>query len=405
MNSSVNKNQVILTILLIFSISYSIHTYIMYKEKKDDIHYISSDIKQKLDNLYDEISLSMLQTQLKQRTKFMLEKQKKLEKLQAFKDKDQQQLQKLFKIHYETLKEQIGGFNIMHFYDRDGISILRMHNTAKSGDDLKEFRSCVDSVVKNPRSCSFFEVGLQGLAYRNITPVYLKNELIGFFEIGVKPTMLISKIKKVFGLNAYFFINDKFVPKNMDRNINTLKTDKYTLCQFCSKKDQFITDNIEKINLNNTENKNIEYNDKTYSLVSKKIYDAQSNNIGELVFFQDITLLQHQLIKLLINSLIIYILSVVIIYFILTKYISTIFNILTRARYLLDNTNDAVYVVRLKDASIVDVNDRASLMMGFTRNELLSKTVFDIRESIPGSKQLNWEEHVRELKLNHFLTS
>lgn len=75
-------------------------------------------------------------------------------------------------MHYKTLKDQIKGFQIMHLYDKDGISVLRMHNIKKSGDDLTKIRSCVSSLVKNPRACSFFEVGTEGLAYRYTTPIY-----------------------------------------------------------------------------------------------------------------------------------------------------------------------------------------------------------------------------------------
>ena len=405
MNTNVNENQVILTILMIFTISYSIHTYIMYKEKKADIHYVTSEIKQKIDNLYDEISNTMLQTQLKKRTKFILEKQKKEEKLQAFKDKNKDKLQKLFQLHYNTLKEQINGFNIMHFYDRDGISILRMHNSEKYGDDLKIIRSHVASVVQNPRTYSFYEVGIQGLAYRNITPVYFKNELIGFFEIGIRPKTLLQKIKRVFGLNSYFFVKNEYIPKNIDKNLYALKTDGYTLCHLFLKQDKFITENIKNLNFNKKMKQKLQHNGKLYSIISKDIYDINNKTFAQLILFQDNTLLQKQLQRLLINSLIIYVVSMILIYFLLKKYISAIFYKLNRARYLLDNTNDAVYVIRLRDALIVDVNERASLMMGYKKNELLSKSIFEIRESMPKDEPLNWEEYTRDLKLKHFLTS
>ena len=293
----------------------------------------------------------------------------------------------------------------MHFYDRDGISILRMHNTSKSGDDLKKFRRSVASVVKNPRASSFFEIGLQGLAYRYITPVYFKNELIGFFEIGIKPKLLLKKIKKVFGLNSYFFIKDEYIPQDMDRNIHTIKIDNYTLCQLCSQKDAFIQSYINDFKLNNTFEEYVTYDGNSYSSNIKKIYDLQGNHIGNLVFFHNVTSIQKQLQKLLLNAFIIYMISIVLIYFILKKYISTVFYKLNRAKYLLDNTNDALYVVRLKDAAIVDINERASLMIGYEKSELLSKKVFDIREPMPGSSPLKWEDHIRELKLKHFLTS
>jgi len=403
MNSSVNKNNVIVVILFIFSIVFVTFTYISYVDKKEDLKFIEKNIQIRINNLYEEISDSMLKTQLKSRSNFILNKYKKNEKLKAFKAKDKDKLHKLFKMHFETLKDQIKGFEIMQFITPDGKSLLRVHDAKRYGDDLSKIRPCITSIIKSPRVCSFFEVGINGLAYRHITPVYFENELLGFMELGVKPSLLMDKIKSVFRLKGYFFIKEDTIPKDFIKTKNNLFSKGYYVCQFCSKKDKFIIDNIKNIDIDNKENNTLKYNNNTYTIIKKDIFDAQSTTIGKIVFFQDVTLFETQIKQLIIKSIIIFIVTSIIIFFILNRYINKIFKKLNKARYLLDNTNDAVYVINLNNETVVDINERASLMLGYSKSELLRKKLSQIREPINNNKE-NWEEFVRKLKLKHFIT-
>ena len=403
MNTKVNKTQVVATILLIFIVTFGIFIFISYQDKKDDINYVQSNIKSRIDNLYDEVFNSMLKRQIEFRTKFVLNF-KKEEKLKAFKAKDRDKLKQLFTVHYDTLKEQIKGFKVMHLYDRDGISLLRMHSPTEHGDDLKTIRSCVRSLVQNPRACSFFEVGTHGLAYRHTTPIYYENELLGFFELGITPSLLVNNIKSIFKLEGYFFIAEDFIPNNTETGKEQLSTHGFKVCQFCSKKDDFITKVTPKIDPNNL-GKYIKSDGKTYSMISKDTYDAQSNLIGKLIFFQDISIFQKQIEYLLYKSIFLLLIAIILITIILNKYINSIFKKLNKARFLLDNTNDAVYVVDLKDGQVLDVNERASLMLGYSRKEFLNKKVSEFRRAMDDSEPKDWDMHINNLRLKHFVTS
>ena len=405
MNNQSYKNTIVVSLLFLFSIIFAIFVYVSYLDKKEDIEFVNKSIEKKIDNLYNEITTSMRVKQLSQRANFIINKLNSEEKKIAIKNKDTESLKNLLSIHFNNLKEQIDGFKTMHIYDKNGISIIRMHNDKKKGDDLKQYRNCVVSLVENPRKCSFFEVGMEGLIYRHASPIYYNNELIAFLELGVTPNLLVEKIHNVFSVKSYIFLKDNnpFVTNKISNN--NLKIDNFELCSDCSKNDKFIEMMLNHIEFNKISRPRVIYEDKTYSIIKKHIHNAKEKHIGTIVIFHDITLFNKQLSELLFKSLFLFGIMAVLSYFIFNKYVEIVFMKLSKARFLLDNTTDAVYVVSLRDGRVLDVNNRACIMLGFTRDELLSKKLKDFRQPMENEKSLNWEEHVNSLKRNHFMTS
>lgn len=399
------KNSIVVTILFIFVIVFFLFIHMIYLDKTNDIKYIKTNMESKVNNLYDDISNVMKKKELQGIMNFLTQGYKEEEKLQAVKDKDREKLIKFFEVHYKNLKKNMPGFEIMHIFDKNGVSILRMHDKNKYGDNLTVFRDCIKNLIINPATCAFFEVGIQGLAYRHIKPLYYKDQLIGFFELGVKPVVLIEKLKNVFNVKSYILIQKEFIPDGMKISPDPLSYNGFQLCETCSKKDQFIENNIEKINFSHGSNEEIIYQDKHYSVIKKNIYNAQNRPIGVILLFQDISLLSTQLKNLMTELIILLLITSLIVYLTLRKYINLIYKKLTKARFLLDNTNDAVYVVSLKDGSLLDINNRAIDMLYYSKQELLKMRVSDFRSPMEGDKELNWIEHVNKLKEKKFITS
>ena len=177
----------------------------------------------------------------------------------------------------------------------------------------------------------------------------------------------------------------------------------YVICQFCSKQDKFIVDNASMIDVDKINS--FQYNNKYYSIIPQDIFGVNNKILGKIIFFQDSTIFKNQMDTLLLNSTILFLISVLVIYLILNKFIDSIFKKLNKARFLLDNTNDAVYVVSLNNGSILDVNERASLMLGFTKDELTSKKITDIRKPMNNENFFDWNTHVNKLRQQHFITS
>jgi PAS domain S-box-containing protein len=65
-------------------------------------------------------------------------------------------------------------------------------------------------------------------------------------------------------------------------------------------------------------------------------------------------------------------------------------------RNLINQSNDAVFVIDPQTNRFLDSNDRACTSLGYKRNELLSMGVKDIEAVIPNS--FSWKKHVREVR-------
>lgn len=69
---------------------------------------------------------------------------------------------------------------------------------------------------------------------------------------------------------------------------------------------------------------------------------------------------------------------------------------LTLFRNLLDHGNDSIYIVDPETGKFIDVNERACLELGFSREEFLSLTVIDIDDTFDDIEV--WKSHIGELR-------
>ncbi len=65
-------------------------------------------------------------------------------------------------------------------------------------------------------------------------------------------------------------------------------------------------------------------------------------------------------------------------------------------RDLIDQSNDAIYVIDPKSSRILDVNEKACSSLKYTREELLNMNVVDIEAVIPD--HFSWETHANEVR-------
>ncbi|MDY0327273.1 MAG: diguanylate cyclase [Arcobacteraceae bacterium] len=401
MTHNIKNKNVIFTILIVFILSFSIYSILSYIDSKKDMNYLKSKNTNQINNLYNLLE-DNIENQLKSRIMFILNLNNKEEKIEALINKDKENLHKLFNIHYQSLKNQINGFSIMQIFDSNGISLVRLHDPLNDGDDLTNFRPCIKDVVQNPRTCSFFEVGKHGLAYRYITPIFNGNKLLGFLELGITPSIMVDNIKKIFDSKVYFFIKDQFA---LSTSKEKLHTHGYNLCSLCSKNDEFISSIAPYINLNNTNIADIRYQKQTFSIIQKPIYDALNQEIGKLIIFNDITSYAEQLENLILKSIALLVVTLIISYILLNSYITNIFKKLNFSKFLLNNVNDEIYVVSTKDLSVMDANTRACITLGFTQSELKEQKISNFTKSLNENEKLNWQYRVNELKQKHFISS
>lgn len=401
MTHNIKNKNVIFTILIVFILSFSIYSVLSYIDSKKDIEYLKSKNVEQINNL-SIILENNLENQLKSRINFILNLDNKEAKAEALIAKNKKRLHQLFDNHYISLKGQIHGFSIMQIFDSNGISLVRLHDPHSNGNDLTNFRPSIKDIVKNPRSCGFFEVGKNGLAYRYITPIYENHTLIGFLELGVTPSFMVENIQKIFNSKVYFFIKDEYVISNSKEK---LKTNGYNLCTLCSKSDNFIENIAPTIDFNDLEHDDIIYQSQTFSIIQKSIYDALNQEIGRIIILDDITSYTEQLENLIIKSFALLIVTLIISYFLLNSYINKIFKKLNFSRFLLNNVNDEIYVVSTKDLKVTDVNERACITLGFSQQEMKKQQISNFTKSLVETQILNWDKRVNELKQKHFISS
>jgi diguanylate cyclase (GGDEF)-like protein/PAS domain S-box-containing protein len=316
-----------------------------------------------------------LETKLKSRVNSILYKNNSELKLEAVRNKDYQAIQALFKTDFETATSEIEGFAIMQIFDRNGISLGRLHDNLHSGDDLSEFRDCVKDIIKNPRVSSFFEVGRHGLAFRHITPIYEGETIIGFLELGIKPSIIIKNIQKVFDSKMYFFVKEEFTVAHKKEKISS---GKYKLCNLCSTQDDFITSAIKLLTLDQNNHKDLFVHGNTYSIIQKPIFDALNQHIGKIIIFNDITTYKQQLNMLIIKSIALLIITLTVTYFLLNEYITKIFHQIQQKTKELQRLNDiisksALYTTTDLKGNITYISEAFANLTGYNKELLIGK--------------------------------
>ncbi|WP_136441480.1 methyl-accepting chemotaxis protein [Pacificoceanicola onchidii] len=98
---------------------------------------------------------------------------------------DTKGLHRLFVKEFAAL-EAATGVAQFQFHSPEAISILRVHNPKKHGDDLSAFRPMVVEANAGSMSLSGLERGRAGLGIRGIAPVTDDDEHLGTVEIGLR---------------------------------------------------------------------------------------------------------------------------------------------------------------------------------------------------------------------------
>lgn len=368
-----NKN-VIFTILLLFIGTFSIFSILNYIDMKNNLEDLTSKHTEQIDILHN-ILQNEQERKLEARINSILYKNNSELKFEAIKNKNYQAIQDSFKTDFEIATSEIEGFAIMQIFDTNGISLARLHDTQNSGDDLSQFRDSVKDIIQNRKASSFFEVGKNGLAFRYISPIYDNGLIIGFIELGVKPSIIIKNIQKVFDSKMYFFIKEKFTIAHKGDKISS---GEYKLCTLCTSNDNFITEAIKFINLDKNNHKNLFINNNTYSIIQKPIYDALNQEIGKIVIFNDITTHTEQLNMLIIKSITLLVVTLITTYILLNQYLTKIFKQINKKTKTLQKLNDiisksALYTTTDLSGNITYTSEAFANLTGYSKEFLLGK--------------------------------
>jgi len=131
--------------------------------------------------------------------------------LNAISSHDRNTLYKLIKKRYDTLHDENKFMKAMHFHTKDNVSLLRMHQPLKYGDDLTNFRPIIAAVNDEKVAKSGLEVGFYGIFYRVIKPIFdSEDQHIGSLGFGIELNYFADMLESFYGDKkfAYIFTDD-----------------------------------------------------------------------------------------------------------------------------------------------------------------------------------------------------
>ena len=222
---SKNKNKVIISLIILFSISLWIVNTLIIQNKDHKInitlnshlktlstHYdmIMYDQKLKADAIYKRTIRNKDIINILQEANRITNK-RKLAKLRY-------KLKKIIEEDYKIYHED--GILQYHFVFPNNITFFRMHKPSKYGDDLSKIRVDFAWVNKNKKEIHGFQKGKTSHAFRNIKPIFdFNNTFLGTLDIGFTSGELQDRLNKVSKIHTHFIVKkDIFSSKAWIRN-------------------------------------------------------------------------------------------------------------------------------------------------------------------------------------------
>ncbi len=114
---------------------------------------------------------------------------------EAISKKDRNRLIDKMLPSFNYLKENFG-LAQFHFHISPAVSLLRLHDLEKFGDDISKDRKTVVQVEATRKSVKGIEIGLGGVGLRGVEPIFYKGSYVGSVDLGGGLKTEIDQIKK-----------------------------------------------------------------------------------------------------------------------------------------------------------------------------------------------------------------
>jgi len=124
-----------------------------------------------------------------------------------------QELYAKMKSHFQNL--QSFGVNIILFSFENNKTFLRVHKPNKFDDDLSKVRYSFTYVNSHKKEISGFEEGKISHAFRNILPLFYKDEYLGSVDISFSSQSIQEKMKALHKVDTHFIVNKGIFASNI----------------------------------------------------------------------------------------------------------------------------------------------------------------------------------------------
>lgn len=330
------KKKTFFLIFFIVALSFGVFFLIFYKFQNDRLSGIKEQSYTKVySSFHKNLQLHFKEFYINKLQTFLTE-----DMIEAIDKKDKDKLYSLVYEPYFNMQKEDRDFKIMHFHNNDGTSLLRMHEKDDFGDEISLSRDMSYDIHKDQVILSGFELGKYGFYYRIFFPLFLNQKYIGAIEIGISP-------KKLFDNVTYF--------NGVDGLLRFYDNDKSILFQK-------ITDNKLKENIFQNGSlrlsKTIIFDDKFYAVYKFKLFSYTGKNIGEFIFFDDLTKIHNEYKKALKQMIITFFFSFLALYgvlhFVFSLYGKKISALYKRTESILNHQKEIVFVTNKNE--IIEAN-------------------------------------------------
>lgn len=352
------KNKTLIIVTLVFILNSLIFGFLFYKKSQDEFletkevnfQKIKASFFKNIQFYYNDYYIDKANTLLTNEIINLVQTNQK--------DELYEKLLTLF-----NLLKQERGLEQLHFHLKDGTTLLRMHNKELFGDDVVSLRPMIKTLHAEQKIVYGFEEGLSGLSYRIAIPIFKNNDYLGAIEFGLSTEMLLNLVSKFNDISGVLYFD------NLNRTHKQMQYAK-------------LTDDIYQPLLTRIEtlenNEQIKINNNLIGIYSFKLQNFSKENIGEFIFFDNLTKYQEKFEKEVFDFILIRVLTLAIMLYIINYGFNLVLNELQSSYNQIKKYSKLVeqYVITSStdlEGNITSVSEAFCEISGYTKEELIAQ--------------------------------
>ncbi|HEY0837022.1 MAG TPA: cache domain-containing protein [Azospirillum sp.] len=198
--------------------------------------------------------------------------------------------QEAFRVQHEKY-----GISQAQFHVAPAISLLRLHNPGSFGDDQSKIRNMVVEVNRSNGIRRGLEITSSGIGVFGTTPVADEfGKPVGSFEVGKEVGPLLDALKKAYGFELAFFVNEKTLRETATAIRADIFSDQNrvgSFVKFTSTHPELLKELVTDDTINVTEETHYlrEVNGVPYGVLLQPVYDYAKKPIGVMAMAADFT--------------------------------------------------------------------------------------------------------------------
>ncbi|MDN5103026.1 response regulator [Aliarcobacter butzleri] len=317
-------------IIFLFLFSFIAFFYIFYDFQKQKLKILKDEQILKIDNSFNKNIEKHLKNYYFDIAKKIFDSEDDYEIKLTIKENDRKKLEEIIAEKYDILVKKDKYITQMNFFSKDKINIFRLQKLDLSGEKLRDNRPLLNDAFNTKKVVSGFENGLTGLSYRVIIPLFdNQNDFIGVFEIGISPKKLLDTVTFFNNIEGVFY-------NNYSKDFLTSKAIDSKFLEY-----------LEKFKYEN-KNQDIEFDNKHLNLQFFNIFSNDGKNLGNFIFFHDLTKYYDDFYNVVKNLILISLFTIFIIYLIVVYTFNIFYKQISiqknRAEKILDSSNSIIIV-------------------------------------------------------------